>query len=248
MDILKTHEDRSFRRNALLTSFAAFALVFVLWNLEAVSFLLYPLRLFVTFVHESGHGLAAILTGGALNSFVVNSNGSGYALTSGGSLAVILPAGYLGAAFFGALLFYLANTVRYTRTIAFALGVGLVVMTLLYTWSSLLALVVGLVSGGLLCLLGWKGGRVLNLLVLNTLAVATALNAVLDLVGLLGNTDASLGAVRNDAAAFSAAVAPFVPPVVWVVLWVGIAVLALGAALYYSIIHPLRRGADEWNP
>ncbi len=241
-------ESRHFRRNALLTSFVAFLLVFVLWNVEAVSFLLYPLRLFVTFVHESGHGLAAILTSGSLNSFVVNSNGSGYALTSGGSLAAILPAGYLGAAFFGALLFYLTNTVRYTRVIAFALGIGLIVLTLFYTWSSPIALLVGLVSGALLGLLGWKGGGVLNLLVLNTLAVATALNAVLDLVGLIGNADARLGAARNDAAAFSAAVAPLIPPVVWVVAWVGIALAALGAALYYSIIHPLRRNLDDWNP
>lgn len=248
MQPLKTHDPRHFRRSALLTSLAAFSLAFVLWNVEAVSFLLYPLRLFVTFVHESGHGVAAIVTGGVLESFVVNPNGSGYALTRGGNLALILPAGYLGAAFFGALLFYLTNSVRYTRTIASALGIALMLVTLLYTWSSPTALLVGVVTSGLLLLLGWKGGRLLSLLVLNTLAVVTALNAVFDLFALIGNTDASLGAVRNDAAAFSAAVAPLVPPVVWVVLWVAIALLALGAAVYYSIIRPLRRQIEDWTP
>jgi hypothetical protein len=248
VDSLQSSYSRQFRRNALLTSGAAFVITFVLWNFEPLSFLLYPLRLFVTFVHESGHGLAAILTGGGLDSFVVNSNGSGYARTFGGNLAFILPAGYLGAAFFGALLFYLTNTVRHTKVIAFTLGAGLIFITLLYTWRSPIALLVGLASGALLILLALRGGRVLTLLVLNTLAVLTSLNAVLDLVGLLGNTDASLGAIRNDAAAFSAAIAPLVPPVVWVVLWAGIAIVALGAAFYYSIVHPLTRKVDQWNP
>jgi hypothetical protein len=35
---------------------------------------------------------------------------------------------------------------------------------------------------------------------------------------------------------------PLVPPVVWALLWAGLALLMLGAAIYYSLIHPLRRG------
>jgi hypothetical protein len=171
-------EATHFRRNALITALAAFAIAFILWNMPQVSFLLYPLRLFVTFIHESGHGLAAILTGGSLDSFEVFANGTGLARTSGGNLAIILPAGYLGAALFGSVLLYLTNRVQHTRTITRVLGILLMVMTVLYTGILSTGFIVGIIGGGLLLYIGFKGGRWINLLLLNTLSVITAVHAV----------------------------------------------------------------------
>ena len=51
----------------------------------------------ITLVHELGHGLAAILTGGSFLYFEVFPNGGGLAHTSGGLRFVVIPAGYLGA-------------------------------------------------------------------------------------------------------------------------------------------------------
>jgi hypothetical protein len=231
----------NFRRNAFITALVSFGVAFALWNIPQLGFLMYPFRLFVTFVHESGHGLAAILTGGRLEGFLVNADGSGLARTVGGSLAVILPAGYIGAACFGAGLFYLTNTVQHTRTIAVVLGVLLLIVTALYTGILSLAGMVGIVGGALLILLGWRGPRWLNLLVLNVLALLTALHSILDLFFLVSNTGASAMGVRNDAAAFTQAVAPLVPPVIWALLWAAIALVAMGLAFYYSIVHPLVR-------
>ena len=45
-----------FNQRALLISVVAFVIVLVLWNIPALDFILYPFRLFVTFVHEAGHG------------------------------------------------------------------------------------------------------------------------------------------------------------------------------------------------
>ncbi|MBC8100177.1 MAG: M50 family metallopeptidase, partial [Armatimonadetes bacterium] len=113
--ILAESQSKRFRRRALLTALVALAVVYVLWNVQAFDPLLYPIRLFVTYVHEAGHSLMALLTGGRVVGFVVHPDGSGLATTAGGSRALILPAGYLGAALFGAVLFYLVNRVRYTR-------------------------------------------------------------------------------------------------------------------------------------
>ncbi|MCA9902860.1 MAG: M50 family metallopeptidase [Anaerolineae bacterium] len=233
--------DAQFRRRALFASLGAFALALIIWNIPQLNFLLYPIRLFVTFVHESGHGLAAIASGGSLNGFQVFANGTGVATTSGGNIVLILPAGYIGAAIFGALLFYLANTLPYPRTIAVVLGIILAVITLFYTLSAPVAFVVGGVSSALLILLGWRGGRGLNLVVLNFLGLTTALHAVLDLVYLIGASDSRLGAVQNDAAAFSAAVAPLIPAAVWAALWALLAVAALALAVYYSVLRRLWR-------
>jgi hypothetical protein len=237
-----------------ITMIAA-VLAYLLWNVDALSPLMYPCRLFVTYVHEAGHSLMALLTGGKVLGFTVSSNGSGLATTSGGTRALILPAGYLGAAFFGAVLFYILNTRPYARTISIILGIGLVVFTLMYARpdqdGAPIALLVGLLAGLGLVGLGWKVGREINLLVLNVLAIITALNAVLDIVYLTKFTRVNdaicdqRGAAINDAAAFTCDVARGIPPVVWAFLWAGIAVAMMGAALYYSLIRPMLQEADK---
>lgn len=234
------------RRRPLLISAAAFALALILWNVPQLDFLMYPLRLFVTFIHETGHGLAAMISGGRFVGFQVFESGAGVATTVGGSRALILPAGYLGAALFGAALFYIAHTVRNSRLVSLALGVGLALVTILYTGLltgnfSFVAFFVGLVGAGLLIWLGRRGSQDANLLVLNLLAIITGLNAVLDLLFLVGNSGVGIGQVRNDAAAFSANVAPILPGSVWAAIWALLAVLLLGAAVYYSIIRRWRR-------
>ncbi|HEX2619235.1 MAG TPA: M50 family metallopeptidase, partial [Phototrophicaceae bacterium] len=116
---------RSFRRQALFLAMIALGVVYLLWNIPALDGLIYPFRLFVSYVHEAGHSVTAIITGGSVIGFTISPDGSGVATTVGGTRALILPAGYLGAALFGAILFYLVNTVRYTRFIAVVIGAGL---------------------------------------------------------------------------------------------------------------------------
>ena len=241
------------RKYALTITLLAAVIVYLLWNVAALSPLVYPFRLFVTYIHEAGHGLAALASGGSIDEFSVSGNGSGLATTHGGSRALILPSGYLGAAFFGAVLFYLLNTHhRYARAIAILLGIWLVIFTTLYArpdqHGSYAALFVGWLGGLGLIALGWKARAEINLLLLNVLAIMTALNGVLDITLLIRHADIAMptrsGVVRNDAAAFADA-AGFLPASVWAFLWAGIALLALGAAIYYSILRPMLKNADK---
>jgi hypothetical protein len=243
---MQTFINRStFRTRALAVAVIALALVMIAWNTPALAPLLYPFRLFVTYVHEAGHALAAKLTGGEVLGFVVYSNGSGVATTAGGSRALILMSGYVGAAFFGALLFYTANMWHRSRQVAAALGVGLIVFTIMYARpdesGSPTALLVGVGFGVALLLAAWKLPENLNLLALNVLAMLTGLNAVLDLKGVFENSSASLGQVRNDAAAFSAQVLPL-PPSVIALTWALLGIALLGLSVYLSVYKPLRRG------
>lgn len=228
-----------FRQRALVIALLAFGVVLVLWNVPQLGFVLYPVRLFVTFVHESGHGLAAILTGGHFENFRVDPNTAGVALTAGGSRLLILPAGYLGAALFGALLFYITNTVPYPRTISLILAILVAAITILFTDLLSTAWLVGLGSALVLLALWRFADRSVNLLVLDALAMLAGLNVLLDLVALITHSNAAMGEVLNDAAAFSRDIAPIFPPVVWAVLWTIIAVMMLGAAVYFS--HVRRR-------
>jgi len=69
------------------------------------SLVLYPVTLLVTFLHEFGHAMGAILTGGGVEGMQINPDGSGYTVSRGGSPGVILMGGYMGSAIFGNLLF-----------------------------------------------------------------------------------------------------------------------------------------------
>ncbi len=238
----------AFRRRAMALALIGMVIVFFLWNIPQLDFILYPFRLFVTYVHEAGHGLAALITGGRFLGFEVYGNGAGQAITSGGWRALILPAGYLGAALFGAVLFYIVNTVPYPRTISRILGVLLIGFAVLFSrfisaqFVVSIAPFVGVISGLALFLLGARANRDANILVLNVLAMLTALNAVMDLVQLVQYSDIGIGQVRNDAAAFSAEITPLIPAAIWALLWALAAVLMLGVSVWYSVIHPLRRG------
>jgi hypothetical protein len=89
----------------------------------------YVFHLFGTLVHEIGHSVAALLTGGQAHGFVVNASSGGYAMTSGGNWAIILPAGYVGSAIFGSIFFYLANRYRWADLFGFLIGLFIVGFT-----------------------------------------------------------------------------------------------------------------------
>ena len=72
----------------------------VLWNTVVV----YPFRVFVVFLHEISHGLAAVLTGGRVVSIGLSANEGGVCVTRGGSPFLVLNAGYLGSLSVGRLL------------------------------------------------------------------------------------------------------------------------------------------------
>jgi len=89
---------------------------------------LYPITLLVTFLHELGHALGAIITGGDVVSVQVNSDGSGLTMTRGGSRAVILMGGYIGSAILGNLLFFLGTRNDLTAQIGLNILSGIMVI------------------------------------------------------------------------------------------------------------------------
>lgn len=77
----------------------------------------YPFKLLAVFVHEMGHGSAAWLTCGKVKSIQVNLDQSGTAAYSGGIQWIVIPAGYVGGAFWGGAFVALSGS-RIGATIA----------------------------------------------------------------------------------------------------------------------------------
>lgn len=96
--------------NSLHVRALVMVLVYVILRFFGGSFgnlVLYPVTLLVTFLHEFGHALGAILSGGTVESMQINADGSGYTVTRGGSQALVLMGGYLGSAILGNIMFHI---------------------------------------------------------------------------------------------------------------------------------------------
>lgn len=229
------------RHRTLLIAGLAFVIVLIIWRVPDISAIVFPFRYFVTTIHELGHGLAAILGGGQFIKYEVFSNGAGVATTAGGPRWLVLPAGYVGTAMFGAALLYLTNRTRHTRAIAMALGAGFAILTVLFA-RNLTAFIAGLLTAVILTGLGWKVTTWVTTLVLNVLAMLTGLNAVLDLWGLLNSLNngvvSRLGNVPNDAYHMATSVG-ILPAAIWAFLWTGIAVALLGFSAYLTFWRPV---------
>ncbi len=238
------------RRRALVIAAVASVLMYIMWNTPMLGVVMAPLRLFVTYVHEAGHSLGALLTGGRVIGFLVSPDGSGLATTAGGNRAVVISMGYLGAALFGSLLFFVANRFsRFDRAIAVALGAFMIAFTTLFARpdenGAMTAIALGWSFGVALIGVGWKAPRIVTLLVLDILAISTALNAVLDVWFLVSFIDASRGAVSNDAVSFSQQVTGgIIPATVVAGSWVLIATLMFGMSVWHGVWKPFQAEVD----
>lgn len=222
----------------------AFAVVYFLWNSEELSVLLAPLRLLVTFIHETGHALMAIATGGELSEFVVSPNGAGFVRINGGNPALIAPAGYLGAALFGAWLFVANNRLRSPQALAYLLGAAAVVFSgLLFYFDQLaatpwrgegsgLAILIGVGAGGALLLLGWVAPARLVRWLLLLVAMCCSLEALLD-ISAIAQDAASESMPGSDMHQF-ARITNMLDARSWALIWLAIALAIFALALRHS--------------
>ena len=214
-------------RSALGRLLLATALSVGVSLVPVLSAVLYPLRLFVTFIHEASHALAAILTGGQVAQIAVQPDASGVTLTSGGFEPVIVMAGYIGAATYGAAMLTLARrsgTARFILGLSGAIIAGLDVFLVRngfgFGWG--LAIAAGLLFAS--ARLSPKAAELAAMF----LGVQCVVNSLYDLRTLVGLSILANGPV-SDAVLMSQMVP--LPPIVWAVLWGLISLSVLGLAL-----------------
>lgn len=236
-------------RPQVRTLLIAAAISIALWFIPYVGFLTYPFRLFVTFIHEGGHALAALLTGNSVRSLSVAMDTSGLTETyvaqgSWPSQMFISSAGYLGAMVFGALLLIFIRRAVAARVVLVGSAIYILALTLIYglvvplTYFSFspFTVVAGiLISVGLLASVKYLNPRAAGFLV-SFLAVQCVLNAIFDLKNVLFLSVASdsVTDAKNMAGLFS--IWPLTTSIFWSILWIGISILILSTALrFYAV-------------
>ena len=232
----------------LMLLLIATVITIALWFIPFADFLVYPIRLFVTFIHEGGHAIVGFLTGGSVQSLTIASDGSGevYSAPSGFFGATLTSsAGYLGATAFGVLLLALIRRNFSPKKVLFACAGLIAALTVVFGVISPLfhafSLNVGLssiaftVTVGILLTLGlfalakFASVKVANFSVA-FLAVQCLLNSLSDLKTLFYINAPLVGSnIQTDAGNMAAATG--LPAIVWVVIWIGISLLMISVGL-----------------
>ncbi len=235
------------RYSSLIWLLVLSGLSIALWDVPWATGILFPVRTFVTAVHEIGHAVACLATGGSVHGMTIVSDGSGHGgltFCSGGMPFIYTQAGYLGTAFFGCLLIFLGRYQKIAKAVLVLMGVAISLSSLLFVtqtfgdfsriFQALGSLLWGAAIGAGLIWSGLKLKPALANFVLLFLAVQTSLNALTDVVivaklslGMYG-----LGASTSSDAGSMAAMT-FLPAAFWSLLWGAIAIVMLGLTLWY---------------
>ncbi len=204
----------------------AVIVIAVIGALPFGSLALYPFALFVTLLHETGHALVAMATGGTVSSLKIAPDLSGVTLIRGGMDALIAPAGYLGATLAGVGL--LLAPLRRARWVIGSLAAVPVATLVLFHAKDAFTALWCLGFAAALGVAAWKlPVRWLKFLQI-FLGVEAGLNAFRDLVTLIFISGLS-SHIYTDAELMSRTL--FLPPTFWAVTWTVLSILALAGAL-----------------
>ncbi len=188
------------------------------------SVFVWPLRLFVVFLHEVSHGLAAVATGGAIVRIELSPAEGGLCVTRGGSRFVVLSAGYLGSLAWGVVILLLGARGRRDRQAVAALGLMTLAVTLVYV-RSLFGFAYGLGAGAALLAVAWRLPAAVSDAVLVVVGTVSCLYAVWDVA-----SDVLLRDIPgSDAHALAALTG--VPAIVWGLFWMALALVVTTVTL-----------------
>jgi Peptidase M50B-like len=167
-----------------------------LMNFDTGRYILYPFKLFSTWVHEMSHGTAAILIGGKIKDLQIFHDGSGscYYYYDGATWkgAFVSSAGYTGTAFWGCILLLFRRTVLGPTIGTIGFGVAILLSCALYVRNAF-GLIALIIEGLAFILCGWFLPALWLDNLYAFLAVTCSMNALLDIRNLYGSSQGYVG-------------------------------------------------------
>ncbi len=206
--------------------YIALILIFIVISLLWGTVVLYPLKIFVVFMHEVSHGLAAYLTGGRIVEIEVNPQQGGHALTKGGNKFLILTAGYLGSLIWGGVILLMAARTHFDKAISVLIGIGMVGITIGFG-SDTFTYLFGVFFGIVLIACGLFLPEVANDWILRVIGITSCLYAILDIKSDILDRPH----LRSDA--YMLAELTKLPIMFWGILWI---VIAIGLTIWFLYI------------
>lgn len=196
---------------------------FVFWDTKFV----YPIKLFVVLLHEQCHALAAILTGGSIESMNIGFDLGGTCQASGGNAIVIASAGYLGSLVLGLLFFLSPNNIKIGRWIVLSLSLLIFIFTLITIKSIVFILIVALLVGILVAASFYMSVPIVSILI-RAFGLLSAIYVLFDIKDDLLQTQN----VITDASIVSNLTG--IPDVAYGLIWLVISLIFLVLAVKFS--------------
>jgi len=234
----------------------ATALSLVLWNVPIFNWLLGPISVFVTTLHELSHAIACLATGGHVSGLTIvddNQGHGGLTFCVGGIPFIYTQAGYLGTAIFGCLFLLIGRSESMSRFMLFLIGcmIGLASLSLMmgtvFAEGRILE-GVGSIVWGLSMAAGliWSAlnlrGRTAHFLFF-FLAVQTALNSVTGAITLL-TTSFGFSTVDTWSDATSMQKLTMIPAQVWALGWAAASMVMVLGTFWWMYGRPSRKEVD----
>jgi len=199
-----------------------FLLIWLLWETPII----YPIKIFVVFLHEVSHGLMASATGGRIDQIILIPNQGGSCYCPGGNAFLTLSAGYLGSMAWGVLLVAASRYRRIDpRHLTILLSTIVIALTAAYL-KNLFSIVFGILFGLSLLFVAMEFSRYQNQKLQLILGLTSCLYAILDIKSDILDRPT----LRSDATMLHDLTG--IPPVFWGILWVTIA--------FFTCIHLIR--------
>lgn len=235
------------RADALRPLALALVASVLLYQVPYGAYVLYPFKLFGTWLHEGSHALIMLLTGAGFERMEVFRDGSGLAhadRASGPTAgAFIAAAGYMGAPLWGAAIVAIARDDRGARRALVALGVLLAVTAVASIDNRFGQVALGATGAGLLVLAAIPGPR-LHLALAHLIGAQACIGALVDIRVLYRPNLVVDGKVVRDSDAHSMALASFGTDADWAVwLWASIWLAWSLAILFFALWRVQRLGA-----
>mmetsp|Transcript_14698 Transcript_14698/g.20987 ORF Transcript_14698/g.20987 Transcript_14698/m.20987 type:complete len:337 (+) Transcript_14698:219-1229(+) len=227
-------------------------IVLILANLpkNIGNYALYPFTIFSTWIHESCHGIAALLVGGKVQWLKI------YANTSGLTMTIINPtkfngsfvssAGYCGTAITGGILLLFRKIPWASRCLMVLLGTIMIVSVIVYVRN-----VFGMVSVSILSGIFFLGSYFLNnfwiMEVLAFVAAATCLNSIMYISYLFGQSQGSVGGELRSTDAYAMQLYTGVSRYFWATLWMLLSLFMVTVGIFCGFQGTRNSGGEEKN-
>lgn len=188
----------------------------LLWD----TFILFPVKLIVVFLHELSHAIAAIITGGDLIAMNVGLDLGGRCEISNGNTFIIASAGYLGSFLFGSAFFYSAYSKKYGKLIIAFITVLIILFTVNVIVNSNIQLLSFLFSV-LILLSIWLAPITFNKYLLKSLGLISCIYVIYDI------KEDILTSSPNVSDATILAELTGIPELFWGIFWIAISTAGL---------------------
>lgn len=206
-------------------------LFFFITQYPGINLVLMPLRTFTTGLHEFGHALMTLFTGGTVTGLTMVPDGEGaggLTFHMGGIGPLVSSAGYMGTAFFGSLLIWFGRKEENAKLVLNILGVlfalccaGFIIPGLFdarHGSEAFMSLGIGLAISAGLFFAGLKFSPAIAHITLLILAGQTALSAMSD-VWYLIQISVGFSAHGSFTDATNMATYTGIPAAVWSIVW-----------------------------